>query len=286
MTHLISQFIGHPVSDDLLDKIVNHCTFNQMKNNPAVNRTQVPLKDCFKDNSKTTPSTAAPQTLNPTGLSSQPLPINGHDTSNTKFMRKGIIGDWKNYFTEEQSEKFDRMIKETFKGMGLKFAFDDEEARKLCYSSLDGRILSIYNKDSRRPSTAPAGLFKSPFVVGPVLDPDLENYRHIPGDEYDDENDEEEDDDDFEVDIRHLPMELKKPSKKNKVTEVKELNIPSPEPLGSKVDNKKRNSDPGAACASNEETKSSEVKNEMELTNSNNDSPKHGIVETFTEIAL
>ena len=280
MTHLISQFVGHPLSDDLLDKIVNHCTFSQMKNNPAVNRTQVPLKDCFKDNSKTSSSTGTSKTSTPTSLksssSSPSEPTSKSEESNTRFMRKGIIGDWKNYFTESQSEQFDRLVRETFKGMGLKFAFDDEEARKLCYSSLDGRILSVYSRD-RRPSTAPPTLFKSPFVVAPVI-PVLEDYSTVPSDE----EEEEDDDDDFEVDIRHLPLELKKPTYKKNVTEVKKLNIePSAEVMENKEVNKKRNSDPGVSGASNFTSQPTE---ELELSNS---VPKPNEVrEAFTEIAL
>ena len=137
MTRLISQFIGQQLSDDLLDKIVNHCTFNQMKNNPAVNRTQVPLKDCFKENnnnknnsrtqasgsSGTTSKTSTPTSfkscssdqVDQSTASSSINTITINDESNTRFMRKGIIGDWKNYFSQTQSDQFDRMIKDTFK---------------------------------------------------------------------------------------------------------------------------------------------------------------------------
>ena len=218
MIQLISQFIGHPVTSDLLDHIVNHCTFNQMKNNPAVNRTQVPLKDCFKtDPSKTSPSSATFKSSRPTSLklsaySGQPSEPTAATVSNTKFMRKGIIGDWKNYFTERQSEQFDRLIRDTFRGMELQLAFDDEEARKLCLSSLDGRILSVYPRERR-----PSSLFKSPFVMAPaIVDLQLQDYRHISGDDGEGEEEEEEEEEDFEVDIQHVTPELKKPSKKSK----------------------------------------------------------------------
>ncbi len=37
-------------------------------------------------------------------------------------MRKGVIGDWKNYFTEEQSAHVDKL--ERLSGSGLQFDFE------------------------------------------------------------------------------------------------------------------------------------------------------------------
>ncbi|XP_078679566.1 sulfotransferase 1B1-like [Branchiostoma floridae x Branchiostoma belcheri] len=41
-----------------------------------------------------------------------------------RIKRKGVVGDWKNYFTEPQSEAFDNRFKETFEGSGLEFEFE------------------------------------------------------------------------------------------------------------------------------------------------------------------
>lgn len=205
-------------------------------------------------------------------------------------MRKGIIGDWKNYFTESQSEQFDRAILATFIGMGLKLAFDDEEARGLCYSSLDGRILSSYPRTtSSRPSTAPPGLFKSPFVAAPPIDPQLQDYRHIP-DPLEEVDDDEDDDDDFEVDIRHPVPELMKPSKAKRITDVQELSAAKLTD-GSKDESRKRNSDPGVPVANgamannnNNDTGNKRKSQEVELSYS---SPRINVItDTFTEIAL
>ena len=40
------------------------------------------------------------------------------------FMRKGVVGDWKNYLTAEQSAQIDVMCKERLKGMGLEFQYE------------------------------------------------------------------------------------------------------------------------------------------------------------------
>ena len=37
------------------------------------------------------------------------------------FLRKGVVGDWKNYFTPELNERFDREVLSKLKGTGLDF---------------------------------------------------------------------------------------------------------------------------------------------------------------------
>ena len=39
----------------------------------------------------------------------------------TKFMRKGIVGDWKNIFTPEQSRQIVTLYKEKILTVGLEF---------------------------------------------------------------------------------------------------------------------------------------------------------------------
>ncbi|KAG5603622.1 hypothetical protein H5410_025114 [Solanum commersonii] len=49
---------------------------------------------------------------------------------NKVFFRRGEVGDWKNYFTKEMSEKIDNIIKQKFQGSGLKDNLS-EECKKL-----------------------------------------------------------------------------------------------------------------------------------------------------------
>lgn len=45
------------------------------------------------------------------------------DMKVTQFFRKGEVGDWKNYFSEAQSDEIDRMFSEQLSGRGLYFKY-------------------------------------------------------------------------------------------------------------------------------------------------------------------
>ncbi|XP_073898167.1 sulfotransferase 1B1 [Castor canadensis] len=85
----ITRFLGKNLNDEILDRIIYHTSFEMMKDNPLVNYTH--------------------------------LPSNIMDHSKYPFMRKGIVGDWKNYFTEKQNEKFDAIYKKEMSGTTLQF---------------------------------------------------------------------------------------------------------------------------------------------------------------------
>lgn len=81
-------FIGHDVSSDVADQIVHQSTFESMKANPASNYA---WKSQYR-----------------------------HSTE-PAFMRKGVVGDWANYFTPEQNEAFEMLYRERMKNTGLEF---------------------------------------------------------------------------------------------------------------------------------------------------------------------
>ncbi|XP_043303985.1 sulfotransferase 1E1-like isoform X3 [Cervus elaphus] len=83
------KFLGKETSDEIVDKIIKHTTFQEMKNNPSTNYETLPDE------------------------------IMNHKVS--PFMRKGIIGDWKNHFTVALNEKFDMHYEQQMKGSTLKF---------------------------------------------------------------------------------------------------------------------------------------------------------------------
>ncbi|XP_067840816.1 amine sulfotransferase-like [Heptranchias perlo] len=84
-------FLGKELDDEKLDSVVEQCTFKTMKMNPMANYEKVDNK-------------------NPKGA----------------FLRKGIVGDWKNHFTVAQSEMFDRVFQERMKDVPFKFIWDNE----------------------------------------------------------------------------------------------------------------------------------------------------------------
>ena len=89
----IAEFIGCDLKPDVVDKIVTESTIDRMKANPNTNFSWV------------SPTIFAIKEINP-------------------FVRKGIVGDWKNHFTAEQSAKFDAVYQEKMKGTGLSFEFE------------------------------------------------------------------------------------------------------------------------------------------------------------------
>ncbi|XP_077607122.1 sulfotransferase 1E1-like [Crocuta crocuta] len=88
----VIQFLGRKPSEELVDKIIQHTSFQEMKNNPSTNYTVLPDEIM---NQKISP-----------------------------FMRKGITGDWKNHFTVALNEKFNIHYEQQMKGSTLKLKIE------------------------------------------------------------------------------------------------------------------------------------------------------------------
>lgn len=60
-----------------------------------------------------------------TGMSKNPSNYWVSNKDGPNLLRKGEIGDWKNYFTPEQNEKFEVQLLSNLEGTGLQFDFGD-----------------------------------------------------------------------------------------------------------------------------------------------------------------
>ena len=89
-----AKFLGHDLSSEVVDKIADQVEFEYMKKVSTVNMSWT---DQFRED------------------------------KSSGFMRKGIVGDWRNHFTKEQSAQVDAEIAEKIpKNCGLVFDFGDD----------------------------------------------------------------------------------------------------------------------------------------------------------------
>ncbi|XP_019377791.1 PREDICTED: sulfotransferase family cytosolic 1B member 1-like isoform X2 [Gavialis gangeticus] len=85
----VMQFLGKNLTEEVLDRIVYHTSFDIMKENPTTNYRKIPHSLM--------------------------------DHSISAFMRKGIAGDWKNHFTVAQNERFNADYEGKMAGTTLRF---------------------------------------------------------------------------------------------------------------------------------------------------------------------
>ncbi|RUS81151.1 hypothetical protein EGW08_011092 [Elysia chlorotica] len=93
----LAAFLGKTnLSPETLSKVAEHCSFESMKVNPMTNH-----EDVYSIDSSVSP-----------------------------LLRKGTVGDWKNYFTVQQNEEFDQRYKKEMADLiptiPFKFSFDDD----------------------------------------------------------------------------------------------------------------------------------------------------------------
>ena len=78
-------FLDQPLTEGQMARLAEHLKFDNMKNNPNCN------------------------------------PTAGCEWHGGDFMRKGKVGDWRNYFSQEMGEKWDEWIEQNVNGTGLEF---------------------------------------------------------------------------------------------------------------------------------------------------------------------
>lgn len=97
----MAEFLGCPFSEDevtqgVVQEIAKLCSFDNIKNLEVIKTGRV----------------------NPTG------------TKNSLFLRKGEVGDWKNYLTPSMSQRLQKIVEEKLVGSGLTFKTSLEEPQK------------------------------------------------------------------------------------------------------------------------------------------------------------
>ncbi|XP_077171366.1 sulfotransferase 1C2-like [Paroedura picta] len=88
----VAHFLDKELPEAVLNRIVEHTTFDNMKANPMANYDTIP-----------------PSVMDP---------------AVSTFMRKGIVGDWKEHFTVAQSEHLDEVCARELRGHGLNFRME------------------------------------------------------------------------------------------------------------------------------------------------------------------
>ncbi|XP_070560867.1 sulfotransferase 1B1-like isoform X2 [Ptychodera flava] len=82
----IADFLDVSLTEDTIDNIVEFCSFKKMKENKAVN-----------------------------------ISLLVGERVKHEFVRKGVVGDWMNFFTVAQNKEYEKIYEERMKGSGLDF---------------------------------------------------------------------------------------------------------------------------------------------------------------------
>ncbi len=90
----LASFLQKDLTDNQIQDLVEHLSFETMKASPAVNNEALRKIYC------TDPDAPG------------------------SFFRKGEVGDWKNYFTDEMNKRVDERITKYFRGTGLEFTYE------------------------------------------------------------------------------------------------------------------------------------------------------------------
>ena len=88
----VSRFMGYDLSSTVVDSICEQTSFDSMKNNDSVNQSWKRAENKLTEGCE-------------------------------DFIRKGIVGDWRSHFTEDQSLRIDKMYVERMSRTGLVFRF-------------------------------------------------------------------------------------------------------------------------------------------------------------------
>ncbi|KAJ8031418.1 Sulfotransferase 1C2 [Holothuria leucospilota] len=92
----VVEFLGKNLTDDVIESITQQCTMKGMK------KTYKKIEEDYPKTGK----------------------MITHLFGQISFLRKGVVGNWKEYFSPEQNEFFDKYYAEKMAGSGLTFDFE------------------------------------------------------------------------------------------------------------------------------------------------------------------
>lgn len=108
MTHVreLAKYLGKNLTDDQIKSVVDFCSFDKLKNSPAFEvkiRSGELGKNIFGVNGGEGSGKEENKKEENHGQSENKM-------KEMKIFRKGEIGDWKNYFTDEMSKRLDEVV--------------------------------------------------------------------------------------------------------------------------------------------------------------------------------
>lgn len=89
----IANFLEKQLTEEQVQQIAAHCSFNKMSENPATNYSHWDEMGMKTDSEK-------------------------------KYMRKGEVGDWRNYFDDELEKDYQDWFTKNFADYGIEFEYD------------------------------------------------------------------------------------------------------------------------------------------------------------------
>lgn len=97
MIRRAAKFLNKPATEHEIAGLCEHLKFSRMAANPAVNMEHALRKS-----------------------------NNADDNPDLKFLRKGKIGDWKNYMSDDLAYRFDHWMEKHLRDTGLKLESSDD----------------------------------------------------------------------------------------------------------------------------------------------------------------
>lgn len=113
----VADFLGQELEPEVVMNITRQCSFQGMKSNPTTNYGWA-VQNLAGEMEARYPLLRVRQLCRSHHRDSSAA------SKDQIMMRKGVVGDWKNYFTAKQSTEFDKVYRVRMEGSGLDFEFE------------------------------------------------------------------------------------------------------------------------------------------------------------------